>query len=92
MAAKTFTVSAAGATAGQALDAASTSLYVSAGTAGGGTIQLEAAPQDSGYVPLIFVNSVVAGAIYSVLVPSGWFVRVNLLNPASTPSLSVVVI
>ena len=91
MAAKTFTVSAAGATAGQALDAASTSLYVS-GTAGGGIIQLEAAPQDSGYVPMTFDNAVASNSTYSLSVPSGWFVRVNLLNPVSTPSLSVVVI
>lgn len=91
MAAKTFTVSAAGATAGQALDAASTSLYVS-GTAGGGTIQLEASHQNSGYVPLTFEDAVESNATYSMSVPSGWFVRVNLLNPASTPSLSVVVI
>ena len=94
MANTTFSVSAAGATAGQALSAASTGVHVT-GTING-KWQLQIAPSDANYQPAhppIDGNSVTGGVLYfGINIPNGWYVRVLSIPTAGlTPTFTVTI-
>lgn len=91
MAKKTFTIDAAGVTAGQELDATSTAAKLQ-GNLNGATVFIEASDTDSNYVD-VTGGPIAQNAVTTLGIPSGWYVRarVALRDSGSTPDATLVI-
>ena len=89
MAAKTFTLSAVGVTAGQALDATSTAMKIS-GTLNGGTLFIEASNEDDNYETVVSSIRIEQNLVSTIQLPAGWYVRTNFVG-GTAPSATVII-
>ena len=89
MAAKTFTITTAGSTAGQQIDDNTVAVYILGQIKDGG-VQIQSSPTNSNFVNLTGTSSLIAGnSVSSIAIPGGWFARV--VTTGFTPTITVVV-
>lgn len=90
MAAKTFTISAPGPTAGQQLDEETTSVYIR-GNLAGSLLFVEASPTDSNYVPVASALPLEPNMVASITIPSAWYARCNTSASGAVANATVII-
>jgi len=89
MAAKSITLTDNGISASQQLDSISSSILIR-GDSKGGEVTLLASSTDSDFSPVVGARLKPNG-VWQLRLPSGWYVRAQLQNAGSSPSVTLVI-